>query len=161
MVVILAICPKSDDPWTTDQMNREIKLKILSQSGEPLAGQIGIKLYGYISYIYMSDPLPTNQLCKASLELSPQIGTVVCNYTIASPFVHELNISFVSWPLFTPDNNIYVNNGNPSVVDFFCDTSLSVDPENTLCYFEDLVVNNIKGMFFPILILLDLFIFLL
>lgn len=141
--VFVVMCPKADDPFTVDQNDRAILLVVKSNNSVPLQGLLGIKLYGSTSYISLS--VPSNSHCQAQLESSDQIGTALCNHTVVSDFEHSINVTFTSWPSYTPDNNIYVNDGNPLITDFFCDASLAVNTEGTLCFFSDLQKDDIKG----------------
>jgi len=145
------MCPKGDDPWTTEQNNRAIGLIVKStNTSVPLDGFIGIKLYGSTSYIPLSSP--SNTKCQESLQNSTQIGTVECNYTVISSFEHIIGIIFTSWPTYNlPDNNIFTNNGNPDITDFFCDISLintiHANKHNStlICHFYNIQTHNIKG----------------
>jgi len=137
------MCPKADDPFTVDQNDRAIQLIVKSNNSVPLQGLLGIKLYGSITYISLATPSDSD--CQVQLESSDQIETAVCNHTVVSDYEHSINVTFTSWPSYTPDNNIYVNDGNPLVTDFFCDVSLAVNTEGTLCFFSDIQNSDIKG----------------
>lgn len=145
------MCPKGDDPWTTEQNNRAIGLIITSSNTSvPLDGFIGIKLYGSTSFIPLTSP--SNTKCKESLQNSSQIGTVECNYTVVSSLKHIIDITFTSWPMYNlPDNNIFVNNGNPDLTEFYCDisliNSLNIKHHNSTitCHFYNIQSHNIKG----------------
>ncbi len=158
------MCPKGDDPYTTDQNDREISVDITTTASNPSAanssivlnGTIGIKLYGKTAFISLSSP--SNSDCIAALENSPVIGTVLCTQTVLSSEKQRLTITFTSWPtlLDSADNNVYDNNGNPAITDFYCDSSLAstvlstdhsiVLPGVVQCNFNDIVSTNIKGL---------------
>ena len=145
----LIMCPRSDDPWTREQNDREINLLVTTNTtgvganttGVALGGILAIKLYGSIAYLNLTNPSDTQ--CQEGLQNSSQIGTVECDYNIVSEYEHNISIRFTSWPSYTPDNNVYINNGNPDLVDFFCDVS-QTDP-SVECFFSDLVSDDIKG----------------
>ena len=138
----LVMCPKGDDPWTNEQNDRTIKLHVISNiSNVPLSGVLGIQLYGVTSYISLSQPTDVN--CVEGLQNSTQIGTVACNYTVITGSEQTVVIQFLTWPEYTPDNNIFINNGNPSIDEFYCDVSQS--SAGVLCYFTDVINYNIKG----------------
>ena len=139
----IAVCPKGDDPWTVGQNNREINLRINSPNNSTLSGQLGIEFYGITSYISLTNT--SNSSCEENLQLSSQIGTVSCNYTIISPWEYLLGMAFLTWPTYVPDNNIFINNGNPLIDDFYCDVSLTNTGNLTECHFSDVVNENIKG----------------
>ena len=100
-------------------------------------------MYGSTSYISLSNPSDTN--CKEGMQNSSQIGEVECNYTVISPFEHIVDITFTSWPAFIPDNNIYANNGNPAITDFYCDISGTRNASAVMCFFTDITSDNLKG----------------
>lgn len=136
------MCPKADDPVTTDQFNRKIGLIITSET--KLQGTLGIKLFGSTSYISLTSPSNIN--CKNGMELSNQIESVICNYTVITNKHHNIEVTFTAWPTINvPDNNIYSNNGNPNINDFFCDASGS-NSTGLLCTFYDIISQNIKGI---------------
>lgn len=140
------MCPKGDDPWTLNQNNRQIQLIVFSNNSDiGLVGSVGITLYGVTTFI----PVNTSSVqCKQALENSTQIGTVDCYYNMISSYELEMIITFTSWPLYTPDNNIFVNNGNPLITDFYCDASLLANSHGIHCTFQDIQNENIKGKFF-------------
>lgn len=144
------MCPKGDDPWTLNQYNRRIGLIITSLNNNiTLYGHIGIKLYGITSYISING---TNEECKFNLENSTQIESVECILTRMSPMQINIDITFLKWPsIGIPENNIYVNNGNPLITDFYCDVSKIILPNNVIrnstivCNFYDIYAKDIKG----------------
>ena len=137
------MCPKGDDPWTTDQNDRTIMLQVVSNAtGVALGGVLGIELYGQTSFIPLSHPTPAR--CAQGMQNSSQIGTVSCNYTAITSLEQTVVIQFLTWPEYTPDNNIFINDGNPSIDDFFCDVSQA--SRGVLCYFTDVINYNVKGM---------------
>ena len=149
--VFIAMCPKGDDPWTTEQNNREIGLVITStNNSNPLDGLLGIKLYGVTTFISLTEASDTS--CQEGLQNSSQIGTVECNYTVVSAFEHHITVVFTSWPIYNiPDNNIFISSGNPDITDFYCDVSQASVPESQhnstfICNFYDIQTANIKGM---------------
>ena len=152
------MCPKADDPLTTDQNDRAITVSVgLTDHSVTLAGQLGITLYGETSYLSLSSPSDSD--CKTALENSPQIGTVDCTYTVVSQYQHTIEVVFTSWPEYTPDNNVFANEGNPALTDFYCDGALGEMPSDRTdllpvsCEFTDIQSTNIKGMCTVLLLL--------
>ena len=139
------MCPKADDPITVDQNDRAIGIIVQSHSHSlPLEGSVGITLYGETSFISLS--YPSNEDCQYALQNSTQIGTVVCNYTVITPYRRVINVTFTSWPLIS-DNNVFSNDGDPSITDFYCDISQSADSRLN-CSFYDIVNTDLKGIAF-------------
>jgi len=152
----LSMCPKGDDPWTTEQNDRSIGLVVTSlNSSIALSGLLGIKLFGETAFVSMSNA--TDGDCQRRLENSSQIEGVECAYAVESPQEHRLNLTFTAWPTFgIPDNNVYANDGNPGITDFFCDISLadldlpdSVRNATIKCSFFDIQAHDIKGKASP------------
>jgi hypothetical protein len=150
----LRMCPKGDDPWTTDQNDRAIGLVVSSLDADvALDGLLGIKLYGETTYVSL-DSSTTDEDCALQLQNSSQIEAVACNYTRVSALQVRLALTFTAWPSYgLPDNNVYVNSGNPAVTEFYCDVSqlvgLPSDPgahnSTVQCSFYDIQTRDIKG----------------
>ena len=137
------MCPKADDPITVNQYDRAIGISIQSHNHSmPLEGSVGITLYGETSYISLT--YASNENCQYAMQNSSRIGTVICNYTVSTPFQRVIEITFTSWPLIS-DNNVFSNDGDPNIADFYCDASLSLYPHLN-CSFFDIVKDNLKGM---------------
>lgn len=138
------MCPKGDDPMTTEQNQRKLQLTISSSYSTGFTGSLGIEFLGIITYIDIVNPTSTN--CKNSLETSSKFGEVTCQFTSITTNSIILMITFVDWPTFTTDNNFYVNKGQPSAADFYCD--ISKTNSGVQCLFNDVVTNDIKGKFY-------------
>lgn len=134
------MCPRGDDPVTIHQNYREIGLNVTRLSKEDLTGDIGIVFFGEISYISLTDP--SNTSCAVSLSISPQIGKVLCSYSVVNSYTHHIAIQFLEWPTYS--NEINLNNGNPLITDFFCDASQASD--DVECYFSDIQNIDIQGI---------------
>jgi hypothetical protein len=133
------MCPKGDDPITNHQNYREIGVNITRLSLGDLTGEIGIVFFGEISYISLSDP--SNSTCVVSLEGSSQIGGASCVYVVENSHYHQIYIQFIEWPEYT--NEVNMNDGNPSINDFFCD--ISQTSSDVQCRFTDIENSNLIG----------------
>lgn len=139
--LLVEMCPKGDDPLTTSQNNRQIAIVVNNTDNVALSGTLGIEFMGTKAYLSLDNP--TNSTCKAALEASAQIGAVECGYTVVTSQRQRMHVTFLDWPAVSSDNNLFANNGNPSVSDFYCDVSQA--SEGVECFFIDLVNSNIKG----------------
>lgn len=135
------MCPRGDDPLTVGQNDRSISLTVQSNNSYALGGELGIQLYGSVSYISLNRSADE---CAEAMAVSPQIDKVQCNITVVNSQLVNINITFLSWPSIFPNGNLFYNDGNPSLSDFFCDTS-RVTHKNADCIFSNLVADNIKG----------------
>jgi hypothetical protein len=112
-----AMCPKGDDPVTDSQAYRQIKLTVSDYA--PFAGTLGISFQGEKSFISLANPSSSN--CEAALETSNKFDDVTCTYAVIDSDQITFDITFVSWPKFPQENNLYTHSGNPSTSDFLCD----------------------------------------
>jgi hypothetical protein len=136
------MCPKGDDPITVNQNNRQILLTVKGpQSQIQFSGILGIVFFGEISVFDVNTPSSTD--CILKLQTNKFFGTVDCTYTYISSNQIQYLITFLTWPVNTKENNLHYHNGNPSISDFFCDTSLA--STGVTCKFTDLVSSNVKG----------------
>jgi len=136
------MCPKGDDPITVNQNNRQILLTVKGpQSQLKFSGILGIVFYGEISVFDVNSPSSND--CILKLQTNKFFGTVDCTYTYISSNQIQYLITILTWPVNTKENNLHYHNGNPSISDFFCDTSLT--GADVTCKFTDLVSSNVKG----------------
>lgn len=133
---------------TTGQNQKKIKLTITSSYLTGFSGLLGIEFLSYTSYIDIKTP--TNDDCQNNLGSSPKFGRINCQYTMIATNSIVVFITFLDWPAHITDNNLYVNNGQPSITDFYCDISKA--NSGVQCIFSDVVNDNIKGNFFEIYI---------
>ena len=141
MNVHIELCPKGDDPLSIGQNSRVITFSFTSTLNNGLSGTIGIEFYGYTSLLSLSSPTAAN--CVNALQSSPQIGRVSCVYSHITTNVQQIVVTFLDWPTVTVDNNLFENNGDPSVLDFYCDTSNT--NAGVSCNFTDTNNTNIIG----------------
>ncbi len=136
------MCPKGDDPSTSGQNYRQIRLDVY-QSTSALTGKLGIKFMNNVAILNLVSS--TSGECTNAFIGSKLAAYVGCTYTYmsASPFHLRYDITFYAWPMSPQENNLFSNNGNPSISDFFCD--LSMTSTQTSCFFSDLVNSNIRG----------------
>lgn len=136
------MCPKGDDPITINQNHRQILLTVTGpQSQLQFSGLLGVVFFGEISVLDIYNPSSTD--CILKLQSSSYFGTVDCSYTYISTNKIQYLITFLTWPVNTKENNLHYHDGNPSISDFFCDTSLA--NTGVSCKFTDLVSSNVKG----------------
>ena len=143
----IELCPKGDDPITIGQNFRKITFSFTSTLNNGLSGTIGIEFYGYTSFISLNTPSSAN--CINALQASPQIGRVSCTYSLIATNVQQIVVTFLEWPSLTLDNNLFENNGDPTVLDFYCDTSKT--NLGVQCNFTDTQSTNLIGILYILL----------
>jgi hypothetical protein len=139
------MCPKGDDPLTTNQNYRKIKMRVKSWL-DVLSGKMGLRFQGKTIFFTLETFDSPNVTCNNKFAFQGKFGHVGCTQVTHSNKFLDFELTFYSWPVYPKDNNLYVNDGNPSIDDFFCDVSFS--SRGSYCEFHDLSIVNIKGMLF-------------
>lgn len=136
------MCPKGDDPMSDNQNYRQILLTV--RDYPPFNGVLGVSFHGETTFISLAAPSSSD--CEAAFEMSQQFDDITCLYS-ASDDGKELyfDITFISWPRYPQQNNLFAHSGNPSTADFTCDISRT--DGNTVCAFTDVVTSQIRGDF--------------
>jgi hypothetical protein len=75
--------------------------------------------------------------CKASFESLANIDTVNCTSRRLSSRMIEYKITFLSFPLWPAENNVFVNDGNPLLSQFYCDTTRVTNSRKVYCELYD------------------------
>ncbi|CAM9333547.1 unnamed protein product, partial [Phaeothamnion confervicola] len=138
----LRLCPKGDDPLTVDQSYRAVNLTTYAGTGV-LAGEFLISFQGEsVSVSADASDLSAADL-EELLESMPNVGDVdVTRWDDDSDLTNgaTYTITFVEWPTFPHQNNLFSHDGDPPVGDFSCDKS-GVTGTNTgvTCVFADYV----------------------
>lgn len=136
----LIMCPKGDDPLTINQNQREIFLTVETYSGRDLSGQLGLQFQG--TRVYLSLTNPTSGKCSSDLSYQGKFGLVNCIVRIVNTERFYFTLTFINWPIYPLDNNLFDNNGNPSATAFSCDrTRASFGAQ---CIFTDVISENIQ-----------------
>jgi hypothetical protein len=137
----IAMCPKGDDPLTLNQNVRKVMMHVQSGSRSFLYGKVGMQFQGTVTYIPLEDI--TDKFCTSLISNQGKFGDVQCEVTRLSRFIMRYYFTFYNWPLYPKDNNLYANNGNPGLSEFFCDNSYA--SPGAYCVFVDIESTNIQG----------------
>lgn len=133
------MCPKGDDPLTLNQNYRSIRVRITTEYFRFNAGPLGIEFQGTKVYLDLTNP--SSEKCATQMSNHGKFGQVGCEYVRYGDLDDQFTFTFYNWPLYPVDNNLYTNDGNPSIYEFFCDISLTT---NVLCEFTDVSTENIR-----------------
>jgi len=141
------LCPKSDDPLTTPKKNyRVISLTTASAKGV-LDGVINISFNGEdVAGVPANGEKLTPELLAAKLQTLPNIETVeVSRTSVIDEFGGTTyQITFIKFPIFPHENNIYTHDGNPSLDSFSCDESrMGTDVYSPQCIFKNVQSTNV------------------
>jgi len=135
------MCPKGDDPITLNQYNRKIQLDVTTSS-LPIGGSIGFQFMGSTAFIMLGSA-GSNSNCQVGLQMTGKFSSVNCAHTHVTSYHDTFTIEILQWPLVPAENNLYTNNGNPSIASFHCD--ITQTNSDTSCIFQDLQATLIKG----------------
>ena len=132
------MCPKGDDPITTDQNYYQFQLE--AQSTSTTTGYVGIVFSGVTSFIPVSTS-STSSLCVDGLMASGIFAAVGCVYTKVSTTYHRFDITIYQWPVTPKENNLFNHEGSPSISSFRCDTSRTT---LSSCTFSAKTTTNVR-----------------
>jgi hypothetical protein len=89
----------------------------------------------------------TPTTCKADMSNNGPFGDVTCviHTNDLAPYYYLMTIefTFLSWPIYPKENNLFSNDGNPSNLDLYCILSRTVPL--TYCQFTSIESTNIRG----------------
>ncbi len=140
------MCPKGDDPLTINQNYRALQMEIITGSSYPLSGKLGLTFLGKTTFLDLQ--YLTSEQCTNTLAFSGKFANLLCTVTrLNSGFRYLVQLVFYSWPTYPKESNLYVNDGNPSKFDFYCDVSQA--SPIVVCNFEDVEATNIRGVSLP------------
>lgn len=135
------MCPKGDDPYTTNQNYRKFRLTVSVPI--PLAvveGTLGITFMGKKTFMDIQRFRASSAKCTAAFSV---FGSAACVFRRVRAEIFQFDIEFYSFPQYPQLNNLFIHDGNPSIYDFFCDVSQSFPFLS--CNFRDITSTNIKG----------------
>ena len=139
-------CPKGDDPLTTQQDTRSIKMSMNftgTSSGQP-EGFYQISFHGEKFKLRIN---ATADECEEGWETMNNIEDVTCAVEYEGEFGTIYTVELEAFPPLPWQNNIYDHYGNPPISAFTCDISKITAGDNPSCVFDDVVAVNIKEYF--------------
>lgn len=115
------MCPKGDDPLTPFTDYPSIVIRI-TQYQRFTTGNYKFTFNGYS--IALPTAMWTKSACENAFKQLPNVGSVECGLrTNGRNGGYQILLSFLSFPMFPRENNIYTHNGKPNIRSFSCDTS--------------------------------------
>jgi hypothetical protein len=135
------MCPKGDDPLTFNQNYRKIKW-VVELYTYPVLGKVGLTFNRKTVFV---DVHADSAKCTSQLSFQGAFGQVDCVYEYMTLEKFAFTITFYSWPTYPKDNNLYANEGNPAITEFFCDMSQISPYSGPQCTFSDIMSTNIRG----------------
>jgi hypothetical protein len=90
--------------------------------------------------------------CELSVESLPNVHTATCAVTSSGRHgATSYLISFLTFPTYPYENNMYTNDGNPSIDDFACDSTGVTGASGVTCVLSDVAGTALPGSFIDIL----------
>ena len=142
------MCAKNDDPLTTGQGYRKIKITV-GAAGGTLAGTIQVTFNGQTATLSAKSGLGGNSdsSCSAAFSALKNVKVAVCTITNAdaNTLGAAYNVEFQEWAHFETENNVFQNDGNPPLTSFTCDISTITSGTTPTCSITDVVASNVIG----------------
>lgn len=140
------MCPKNDDPLTTGQGYRTIKIAV--QGGAATVdGTFRISFNGQTTTLSATAPSNTATLCANAFMQMRNVMSATCAPTVINAAVQsaEYVVAFTEWTHLDAENNLLKHNGNPPLSSFKCDISQVVSTGTPTCVITDVVATNVIG----------------
>lgn len=140
------MCPKNDDPLTTGQGYRAIKISI-GGTTSLLVGNVGITFNGEVATLDASAAGNTASSCASAFTQLRSVTRATCTITVLDTTVKsaEYVIEFTEWTHIDAENNLLFHNGNPPLSAFTCDISKVTSANTPTCAITDIVASNVVG----------------
>eukprot|EP00903_Cladosiphon_okamuranus_P017553 g16167.t1 len=139
------LCPKGDDPLTTDQADRALILRTWTEDG-PLSGELSLTFNGETTFFDADARRTGDQECASALQALPNIDRVACTRVdVGESGGADYLISLLSFPTIPWENNHYGHFGNPALDAFSCNiSSVGGFDSSPSCELIDVVTENVK-----------------
>ena len=138
------MCPKGDDPVTVAQNNRQIEVSITNW-GNSATSLSGVARFTFELYTMELDMGNLNDAsCTNAWNSLPNVKEASCNVTTYNTdMTRKMNVTFLDWPTFPKENNIYSHTGNPPLDHFWCDVSGMNNYADLHCNITDVISDNV------------------
>ena len=136
------MCPKGNDPFKSYTDYRTIQIVTEVLYGTIQSGTFKFTFNGEYFFFSVNANSWNATACQESFENLNNIKKELCVQTgLTSTYTATYAVSFVQFPFYPHENNIYSNNGNPAISDFSCDTTFVVATSGAAisCTITDLV----------------------
>jgi hypothetical protein len=134
-------CPAGDDPVTTGQRYRAIKMTLGLGDAESLTGTVRVGFNGHYFTQNVKPSEVSEADCEGLWESLDNVEDVTCT---KSGSAYE--ITFNAFAIARAENNVFTNHdGNPLLGNFTCDISDVAGTGTPACVFSDVVSTSIVG----------------
>lgn len=142
----LEMCPKNDDPLTTGQNFRTIKIAVQGDAAT-VAGVFRISFNGQTTTLSATAASNTAAPCADAFMRMRNVMRATCTPTVINAAVQsaEYVVAFTEWTHLDAENNLLQHNGNPPLSSFKCDASQVVSTGTPTCVITDVKATNVIG----------------
>ena len=139
------MCPKGDDPVTAIGGYRTITITTSAASGS-FGGYFRFSFNGE-SFNFPANPSHWMQFdCEKSFAGLSNVELVSCsNPTVIGSHYAQYTVSFIKFPVLPRETNIFLNDGNPPLSAFVCDTFSVTGVVSPSCTLQDVNAVDIPG----------------
>jgi hypothetical protein len=150
LVLVAVMCAKNDDPLTTGQGYRTIKIEV-GATGTPLTGEIRVHFLGDVAVFSAAgaaDP-DHEEACEEAFQSMRTVKSATCaiSNVDATTKGAVYTVAFNEWIHLGGENNLLYHSGNPLLSSFTCDLSKVTSANTPTCAITDVVVTNAIGTF--------------
>lgn len=140
------MCPKNDDPLTTGQGYRTIKIST-GGTGSALAGTIRVGFNGEVATLGASAADNTDVSCAAAFRRMRNVIDATCTISNQNGVTQgaDYTVAFTEWMHIDGENNLLQHSGNPPLASFTCDISQVTSTNAPTCSIADVVATNVIG----------------
>jgi hypothetical protein len=138
------MCPKGDDPLTAFADYRSIVITVNQYASTPLSGNY--------KFVFNGQPLslPTSQWenveCEKAFKSLPNVGSVSCTVSRNGRFGgYIILVKFLNFPVLPFENNIFQNDGYPSIIRFNCDSTGVLSTGSVSCSISEVPSVSVPG----------------
>jgi hypothetical protein len=142
------MCPKNDDPLTTGQNYRSIKITVgATDTSTALTGSIRINFNGQTAILNADGSLNDATICANAFKSMKNVLEATCSIANLHTTTKgaEYTVSFTEWTHVDGENNIFQHDGNPPLSSFTCDISKVTSGNTPTCAITDVTAINVIG----------------
>ncbi|CAN0399749.1 unnamed protein product, partial [Discosporangium mesarthrocarpum] len=140
----LRLCPKGDDPLTTEQNNPRLSMVVNATSGV-MEGTFTMWFQGEKFDFSANATSFSSSDCEAAFEDLSNIEDITCiRGGVDSNGGATYTLELVSFPTYPHQNNIFYHDGWPTLDAFSCDPSNVTGASNVECSFVTLQDDDVK-----------------
>jgi hypothetical protein len=142
------LCPKGDDPETTSQAYRSIRITTANSASAAMSGTFQVFFLGYSLTFNADGSAESSASCVLFMKQLNNVQTVTCTQSSLSGSTKGCiyTIVFTDWGDSPMQNNLFTHDGDPPLSDFTCSTTLATASSGTIsCTIADVAGGGAGG----------------